>query len=99
MLVLARKSGESITIGDDIVITVVAVDGGVVKVGIDAPREVKVLRREVYERIREANEAAAATDAAVFDGWPAAVGGAKPIGTEAVVTVRRGRPGTGSRRE
>jgi carbon storage regulator len=47
MLVLSRKSGEKITIGSDIVVTVIAVRGEKVKVGLDAPREVAIRRNEL----------------------------------------------------
>lgn len=47
MLVLTRKAGEQIMIGDDIVVTVILVDGNKVSLGIDAPREVRVLRGEI----------------------------------------------------
>ena len=53
MLVLARKINESIVIRDDIVVTVVEVRGDKVRLGIEAPREVTVHRREVYEKIKE----------------------------------------------
>lgn len=53
MLVLSRKKNESIVIRDDIVITVVEVRGDKVRLGIDAPKEVTVHRREVYEAIKE----------------------------------------------
>jgi carbon storage regulator len=59
MLVLTRRPGESITIGDDIVVTVVAVSGGQVRVGISAPRSVQVLREEIYKATQEENRAAA----------------------------------------
>lgn len=52
MLVLSRKKNESIVIRDDIVITVVEIRGDKVRLGIDAPKEVPVHRREVYEAIR-----------------------------------------------
>ncbi len=51
MLVLSRKKNESIYINDNIIITVVEIGGGKVRLGIKAPREVPVHRREVYERI------------------------------------------------
>lgn len=54
MLLLTRKDGESITIGDDITVTVVRSSDGQVRLGIDAPRDVAVHRQEVAERIREA---------------------------------------------
>lgn len=59
MLVLTRRAGESITIGDNIVVTVVMVSGGQVRVGISAPRSVPVLREEIYKAVQEENRAAA----------------------------------------
>ncbi len=53
MLVLSRKKDESIVICDDIVVTVVEVRGDKVRLGIEAPREVPVHRREVYDKIKE----------------------------------------------
>jgi carbon storage regulator len=58
MLVLTRKAGESIRIGDNITITIVESDGHNVKVGIDAPRSVAVHREEVYKRILAENQQA-----------------------------------------
>jgi carbon storage regulator len=59
MLVLSRQRDESIIIGDNIVVTVVDVRGDKVRLGIDAPREVTVHRREVYEAIQRENQQAA----------------------------------------
>ena len=53
MLVLTRKSNQSIMIGDDIEITVLAIMGEKVRIGIQAPRSVPVFRREVYVEIQE----------------------------------------------
>jgi carbon storage regulator len=53
VLVLTRKSNQSIMIGDDIEISVLAVMGEKVRIGIDAPRSVPVFRREVYVEIQE----------------------------------------------
>jgi carbon storage regulator len=59
MLVLTRKLGESIRIGDNITVKVVDLDSRHVKLGIDAPRTVSVNREEIYERIQNENKAAA----------------------------------------
>ncbi len=59
MLILSRKPGESIVIGDDIVLRVVEVRGDVVRLGIDAPRTVAVHREEVRRELEAANRAAA----------------------------------------
>ena len=52
MLVLSRKESESIVIGGDIVVTVIDIRGGKVRLGIEAPKEVPVNRREIHEAIR-----------------------------------------------
>ena len=59
MLILARRIGESIMIGDQVELTVVDIKGDQVKLGINAPSQVKVYRREVYAAIQEENRAAA----------------------------------------
>ena len=53
MLILTRRVGETLMIGDDIAVTVLGVKGGQVRVGVNAPRDVIVHREEIYERIRE----------------------------------------------
>jgi len=55
MLILTRKLGERLAIGDDISITLLEIKGSQVKLGIEAPRSVVVHRQEVYERIRAEN--------------------------------------------
>ena len=54
MLILTRRIGETINIGNDIKITVTAISGNQVRIGISAPKEVKVLREELVERDKEA---------------------------------------------
>jgi carbon storage regulator len=61
VLVLTRKSEQSLHLGDDILVTVLSIEGDRVKLGIDAPRTVSVLRHELYEQVRAANTAAAST--------------------------------------
>ncbi len=59
MLILTRKVNESIRIGDDVTITIMRIDAGQVRIGIDAPRGLSVHREEVYQRIQAENRQAA----------------------------------------
>ena len=59
MLVITRKTGERICLGDDITITVLEVVGSTVRLGIDAPAEIPVFRHELWEAVKEENRAAA----------------------------------------
>ncbi len=59
MLILTRKLNESIMIGDDIIITIIDIDKGHVRLGVDAPRDVAVHRKEIYDRIQDENKKAA----------------------------------------
>ncbi|MEQ3338100.1 carbon storage regulator CsrA [Clostridium butyricum] len=59
MLIITRKKGESIRIGDDIEITISKIDDGSVKIGIEAPRNVNILRKELYEEVEKENKEAA----------------------------------------
>ncbi len=61
MLILSRKQNESVIIQDNILITVLAIEGDRVKIGITAPREVPVLRQELWIAIHERNQDASAT--------------------------------------
>jgi carbon storage regulator len=66
VLVLTRRPGESVMIGDDVVITVLDVRGDVVRLGIKAPRSVQVHREEVYRELQRVNrEAASPSDLAI----------------------------------
>ncbi len=55
MLILTRKVGESIRIGDDILVKVVEIRGGQIRLAINAPLEVRILREEIYDRIKKSN--------------------------------------------
>ena len=61
MLVLSRKKGETIKIGDDIEITIVATANDQVKIGIQAPKNIEILRKELFEEIQAENKAASAS--------------------------------------
>ena len=56
MLILTRRAGESVIIGDDVKITVLAIKGNQIRLGIDAPKDVSVHREEIYERIQNEKE-------------------------------------------
>lgn len=64
MLVLSRRLDERIRIGEDIEITVVAISGDQVRLGIEAPRDIKILRSEVYQEVQKQNLAALAAGTA-----------------------------------
>ena len=61
MLVITRKPGERICLGDDVTITVLDVSGSSVRLGVEAPAEIPVFRHEVWEAVRAENRAAAET--------------------------------------
>jgi carbon storage regulator len=65
MLILARRMNESIIINDDIEVSVIDIKGDQVKIGINAPKKVKVYRKEVYEAIQRENKAAIMSAASI----------------------------------
>lgn len=59
MLILTRRVGETLVIGDDVTVTVLGVKGNQVRLGVNAPRDLPVHREEIYERIQQEKRAAA----------------------------------------
>lgn len=62
MLVLTRKTGQTITIGDTIQIKIVEIGNGFVKLGIDAPKDMPIYREELYEKLKQLNQESARMD-------------------------------------
>lgn len=56
ILILTRRVGETLMVGDDVTVTVLGVKGNQVRIGVNAPKDVAVHREEIYERIRKENE-------------------------------------------
>lgn len=68
MLILARKEDESIVIGDNITVKIVSIEKGVVKLGIEAPSDISILRSELLKAVEDANkDAALAIDSSLLD--------------------------------
>ena len=67
MLVLSRKKGESIVIGDEIEVSIVDIQAEQVKLAINAPRHISVHRKEIYLQIQEENKASANSNSKAFD--------------------------------
>lgn len=67
MLVISRKKGESILIGEDIEITIIKVENGSVKLAINAPKEVSILRKELYKEVTDENQRAMVFDKSALE--------------------------------
>ena len=61
MLILTRRVGETLVIGDDVTVTVLGVKGNQVRLGVNAPRDLPVHREEIYERIQQEKRSATST--------------------------------------
>jgi carbon storage regulator len=75
MLMMTRRAGQKIVLGDNITIEVVEVAGNTVRLGVDAPRSVPVYREEIWTAVRAENEAAATATELPVPPPPAAPGG------------------------
>lgn len=67
MLVIGRKKGESLLIGEDVEITIVKIENGSVKIAINAPKEVGILRKELYKEVTDENQRAMIFDASALE--------------------------------
>jgi carbon storage regulator (csrA) len=67
MLIITRKKGESLMIGDDIEIVISKIDDGSVKIGIKAPKDVSILRKELYEEVEKENKEATKFDISLLN--------------------------------
>jgi len=76
MLIITRRPGERIVLGDDIVVTVMEISGQTARIGIAAPRELPVYREEIWEAVKAENQAAAAVDPDALPSLPPAGGDA-----------------------
>jgi carbon storage regulator len=70
MLIITRRPGEKVMLGDDVVIEVIEVSGSSVRIGIDAPKSVPVYREELWLAVKAENEAAAKADAQLPEDLP-----------------------------
>ena len=83
MLILTRRVGETLMIGDEVTVTVLGVKGNQVRVGVNAPRDVAVHREEIYERIKREQNGETIGDGVVAAGRPAPREGARELIEEA----------------
>ena len=67
MLVLSRKINETILIGDEVRVTLLGIDGDKIKIGVDAPRDIKVFREELIEATKSTNKQALSAPVVSFD--------------------------------
>jgi carbon storage regulator len=70
MLIITRRPGEKVMLGDDVVIEVIEVSGSSVRIGIAAPKSVPVYREEIWRAVRDENAAAATSDAKLPEDLP-----------------------------
>jgi len=72
MLIITRRPGERIVLGDDIVVTVMEISGQTARIGIAAPKDLPVYREEIWEAVKAENQAAASVDPATLPPLPPA---------------------------
>jgi carbon storage regulator len=89
MLILTRRVGETIVIGDDVIVTVLGIKGNQVRIGINAPKDVSVHREEIYQRIQQEKNTTTTTPVAKPDVAPAVTAPIAPATTTTTTTVVR----------
>jgi carbon storage regulator len=94
MLILTRRPGERVVIGDEILVTVMGVSGHTVRLGIAAPGGVPIYREEIWLAVREENRAAAAAQADALPAAPAAAQTETPPASPAAAQAAEGVPAT-----
>ncbi|MGB2712136.1 MAG: carbon storage regulator CsrA [Conexibacter sp.] len=70
MLIITRRPGEKIVLGDDVVVTVMEISGQTARIGIEAPKALPVYREEIWAAVKEENEAAARAEAGTLPPVP-----------------------------
>lgn len=77
MLIITRRPGEKIVLGDDVVVTVMEISGQTARLGIDAPKSLPVYREEIWEAVKQENQAAASADPGRLPPPPDPAGGSR----------------------
>lgn len=92
MLILTRRVGETIVIGDDIIVTVLGIKGNQVRIGINAPKDVSVHREEIYQRILQEKTPQPASEKPVEEETPPAANSSTTVSGTTVSVKKKREP-------